>query len=159
MSFSCRTYSDLGYSECQVADWKTGKPPHKTICGKPEGFLEVQAEGPDTPKGKCNPPAPGFQRSPALLHQLRTLDENPTLDYVLMRPYPHEDHGVILPNPMGKVLFTVNLNRAVTSGDKAAVKSIYDILAPTAGSLESVGLEGLRKQLLNEYGVDVTKAI
>ena len=156
VSFSFNIPSDIGDSECQVADWKTGNPPHKAVCGKPEAFFEMKMAPNNVPKSKWNPPLPGFQRSPALLHQMRILDENPDLDYILMRPYPHDDHGLAVRHPM-KTFFTLNVNRAVTSGDKAAVKNMYNILAPTAASFGGMCLEDLKKQLQNEYGVDVTQ--
>lgn len=45
----------------------------------------------------------------------------------------------------------------MTSGDKSSLMMMYGQLSETAESAEGVGLAGLRKQLLNEYGVDVTQ--
>ncbi|KAF7978206.1 hypothetical protein HWV62_1432 [Athelia sp. TMB] len=147
-----------GYTrECQVADWKTGKPPHKTVCGRPEALLETHQPTDASEGHEWGPAEQGFQRSPALLHQMRMLDENPALDYVLMRPHPHPDHGVVFSDPMGRMFFLLNRKRATTSGDTRSLKMMYKQLSPNAQSLQGVGLEGLRKQLLNEYGVDVTK--
>ena len=88
---------------------------------------------------------------------MHLLDENPSFDYVLVQPYPHDDHGVIISNPMGRNFFLLNRSRAMTSGDKSSLMMMYGQLSETAESAEGVGLAGLRKQLLNEYGVDVTQ--
>lgn len=78
------------YSECQIQDWKNGLPqPHKLFCGKP---LEEQDEKEDASEDAGSgalddagiPQAdPSYKRSPALLHQISLLTENPQMDYVV----------------------------------------------------------------------------
>lgn len=83
------------HSECQLQDWKSGKPrPHRVLCGKP---LDEEAAQPvETTEESAGasalddkgipPPDPGDQRSPALLHQISLLSEHPEYDYVV-RPH------------------------------------------------------------------------
>ena len=74
--------------ECQLEDWKNGKPrPHKVYCGKPmdeqaaEPVESVKEDGLD--ENGIPPPDPGYQRSPALLHQIALLSDNPEYDYIV----------------------------------------------------------------------------
>lgn len=122
-----------------------------------EANAATPAPSSETNESMFDPPAPGFQRSPALLHQMRLLEENPQSDYVLVRPHPEPDHGVMFKDAMGRVFFLLCRRRAMSSGDEAAVKKMYGQMSDNAKSLPGVGLDGLRKQLLNEYGVDITK--
>jgi hypothetical protein len=145
-----------------VADWKTGRPPHKTICGK-EGAIRDAYLAPKTPNPSADdddedefgPPAPGYVRSPALLHQLQLLKENPQMDYVLVRPHPHPDHGVVVQDPLGSMFFKLCLGRAVCGHSPREVFKIFQQLEPTARNAPGFGVEQLKKQLLKEYGVDV----
>jgi len=152
-------YTKYCSRDCQVADWKRGTPPHKTICGRPGAAAAAASAATPAPSKESmfDPPAPGFRRSPALLHQMKMLEENPELDYVLMRPYPEPDHGVKFQDAMGQLFFLVCRRRVMSNGDPVMVKRMYDQLSDNARSLKGVGLDGLRKQLQNEYGVDVAK--
>ncbi|KZV66952.1 hypothetical protein PENSPDRAFT_755304 [Peniophora sp. CONT] len=149
--------------ECQLSDWKRGDPPHKTICGKPlaETAQQVsQASQGSGTKTRFPPAEAGFVRSPALLYTLNALEENRELDYVFVRP-SHEDNDVgiraSVDNAMGQMFFALTLQRAVTTGDRASVQMLYEALkvsAETPGP-GNIGAAALRKQLKNEYGVDV----
>lgn len=140
-------------------DWKRGDPPHKTICGRPlaEAAQQVsRASRNAAPESRFPPAAVGFVRSPALLYTLEALEEHPEADYVLVRP-SHEvgDDGVILSDPMGKMFFALCLDRAVTTGDPASVNMIYKALKGRAETPGGIGVAALKRQLKNEYGVDV----
>ncbi|KAF7978199.1 hypothetical protein HWV62_1418 [Athelia sp. TMB] len=143
--------------ECQVADWKTGTPPHRTVCGQPDALLAAP-QAPAT-RREWEPAAPGFRRSPALLHQMRLLDENPSIDYFFVQPYPLNDYGVTIPNLVDKLVFLVGRSAAVNSGDARLLKVMYYQLAPYVKLSPGMSLELWRKQLLDEYGVDVEKII
>ncbi|KAF7978196.1 hypothetical protein HWV62_1412 [Athelia sp. TMB] len=138
-----------------VADWKTGKPPHKTVCGQPEALLE--ALRPPGTHREWEPAVPGFRRSPALLHQMRFLDENPSYDYFFVQPYPLNDYGLVIPDPVDKTVFLMNRRGAFNSGDIPSLKMMFQQLAPCTVSVPGMSLELLRKQFLNEYGVDMAK--
>jgi hypothetical protein len=150
--------------KCQTTDWKTGHPPHKTICGKKGAVAEAllsppAATGsevdPDDDGSGFPPPQPGFVRSPALLHQLKLLKENPQMDYVLVQPAPHPDHGVVLQHAMGDMLFKLCMQRAVCAHSPREVYMMYQSLEPTARRAPGFGVEKLKKQLMKEYGVDI----
>lgn len=49
--------------------------------------------------------------------------------------------------------------RAFKNGDEAAVRGMYDLLKQMAESADGVGLKGLQRQLLKEFGVDVAKPV
>ncbi|KAJ7078736.1 hypothetical protein B0H15DRAFT_892038 [Mycena belliarum] len=148
--------------DCQVVDWKTGHPPHKTICGKKgaiaEALLAPKAPEPANDDDDWPPPSPGYTRSPALLHQLKLLKENPETDYVLVQPHPHPDHGVILQDAMGSLFFKLSMTRAVCEHAPSKVLMMYEQLEPTAVRAPGFGAAKLKKQLLKEYGVDVDEA-
>ncbi|KAJ7440771.1 hypothetical protein B0H11DRAFT_1827672 [Mycena galericulata] len=147
---------------CQTTDWKTGEPPHKTICGK-KGAIAEAFLSPSTPDAvpaddddeDFPPPSPGYTRSPALLHQLKLLKENPQMDYVLVRPHPHPDHGVILQDATGGMFFKLCMRRAVCDHAPRQVLSMFSMLEPTARNAPGFGVAKLKSQLLKEYGVDV----
>ncbi|KAF7977905.1 hypothetical protein HWV62_2468 [Athelia sp. TMB] len=109
------------------------------------------------PRRRLPPAAPGFRRSPALLHQMRLLDENPSIDYLFVRPYPLNDYGVTVPDLVDKMVFMHRRSGAVNSGDARALKMMYYQLAPYVALSPGMSLGLLRKQLLDEYGVDVQK--
>lgn len=151
--------------ECQVKDWKLGNPPHKSVCGKsPKEVIDAASiPSPDpsqsatTPdSSSIEPPDPSYRRSPALLHLISMLEENPALDYVLMRPSPHPDHGVSFADPMGSLFFNLSRRRAFNSGEEASVRRMYEQLKTMAKDVEGYGVKGLQKQFLKEYGIDVT---
>lgn len=111
-------------------DWKKGNPPHKQICGKPLGIPDAVLSTPtasntEDKKGDIPPPDPGYIRSPALVHQLSLLRENPNITYVFTQPDPHPDHGIQLQHQMGKLFFEVNKNRAIKNGDPKAVGMMW----------------------------------
>ncbi|KAJ7681670.1 hypothetical protein B0H17DRAFT_1181942 [Mycena rosella] len=145
--------------KCQAADWKTGHPPHKTICGK-EGAIAEALLSPvpaqvDDDDELFPAPNPGYTRSPALLHQLKLLKENPQVDYVLVQPDPHPDHGVVLQDAMGGMFFKLCMRRAVCDRSPREVLMMFQQLEPTAQGAPGFGVAKLKKQLLKEYGVDV----
>ncbi|KAK7463072.1 hypothetical protein VKT23_007658 [Stygiomarasmius scandens] len=157
--------------DCQVKDWKSGHPPHKSICGNKAALADAVLGSPSalstgqkgTSKGNVNSeegrdwgePQPGYIRSPALLHQLKHLDENRQLDYVLVRPAPHPDNGVIFPDPVGKLFFCIMMRRAVSQFAPREVCRMYDQLLPSARQADGIGEKGLKRQLQREYGVDI----
>jgi hypothetical protein len=70
-------------SECQVKDWKEGKPvPHKEVCGTAVPELPKPVVDPDK---RIPIPDPSFKRSPALLRQIAFLRRPPFSDYVVSR--------------------------------------------------------------------------
>ncbi|KAJ7618279.1 hypothetical protein DFH06DRAFT_1012130 [Mycena polygramma] len=152
--------------ECQTKDWKTGRPPHKSICGKKgaitDAYLtdEYLASNPPAVDDDdfFGAPEPGYVRSPALLHQLSLLKENPQVDYVLVRPAPHPDHGVVLQASEGSLFFKIMLKRAACGHAPREVLRMFQQLSPTAREARGVGVAGLKAQLLKEFGVDVDKA-
>lgn len=87
------------------------------------------------------------------------LEENPALDYVLMRPSPHPDHGVSFADPMGSLFFNLSRRRAFNSGEEASVRRMYEQLKTMAKDVEGYGVKGLQKQFLKEYGIDVTAPV
>ncbi|KAF9066790.1 hypothetical protein BDP27DRAFT_987919 [Rhodocollybia butyracea] len=164
--------------QCQVQDWKNGRPPHKTICGNNAALKDaILSPGSQSSKGKSKAavqsdgdsdndsddedkpfweePKPGYIRSPALLHQMKFLEENRGVDYVFVRPEPHPDHGIALPHPMGKLMFTILLNRAVSEFAPVEVVRMYDMLLPAAEKAPGIGEVGLKKQLMREYNIDI----
>jgi len=145
--------------DCQVEDWKNGKPPHKIICGKPSTPGASNLAAPAPPKaGSIPPAAPNFRRPPALLHQISLLEENPTLDYALVKPAPREcDQGIVM-QAASSLLFRVMRDRAFRDGDESAVLHMFRALEPMASSFTGYGVVGLEKQLKLEFGVDVRQA-
>ncbi|KJA22125.1 hypothetical protein HYPSUDRAFT_665697 [Hypholoma sublateritium FD-334 SS-4] len=78
--------------ECQKRDWKSGLPkPHRVICGKPleDGAPTVSKE--EASRSSAHPesdlmipyPDPNFERSPALLYQIRKIKEHRESDYMV----------------------------------------------------------------------------
>ncbi|KAJ7618730.1 hypothetical protein FB45DRAFT_932305 [Roridomyces roridus] len=138
----CKAIDRLVYycsKQCQTTDWKTGTPPHKTVCGKKgavaTALLSPVAAAEDDDDDLYGPPVDGYTRSPALLHQLKLLQRKPG------------DHGVMLQDPMGKLFFK--------TGAPSEVLMMYNLLEPTAKNAVGFGVDKLRAQLLKEYGVDV----
>lgn len=148
--------------ECQVSDWKTGQPPHKTICGKKDTIRDAYlapktaaSAGDSDNDDFFGPPEPGYVRSPALLHQLQMLKENPAVDYVLVRPDPHPDHGVVLQDPLGRMFFKLCMKRAVCGPAPREVFKMFQQMEPTAKNAPGFGVAKLKEQMRKEYGVDV----
>ncbi|KAK7447114.1 hypothetical protein VKT23_013749 [Stygiomarasmius scandens] len=163
---ACQKCKDMGRyvyycsKECQVMDWKQGKPPHKAICGNTEalaasclGNLPSSGES----ENKWGTPEPGFTRSPHLLYQLEILTGNPHYDYLLVRPEPKykSDRVVTFPDPADKKLFLDNLRVAACKYAPREVHVMYKMLLPWALINEGVGKDGLKSQLKREYGVDI----
>ncbi|KAJ7202628.1 hypothetical protein GGX14DRAFT_653889 [Mycena pura] len=160
--------------KCQTADWKTGRPPHKSICGKPgavaEAFFAPKVPEPDDDDADDDDddddddfwgePNPGYTRSPALLHQLKLLKENPQLDYVLVRPNPHPDHGIVMQDALGGMFFKICMKRAVNGQSPREVYKMFQQLEPSARGAPGFGVEKLKQQFFKEYGynVDTIKA-
>ncbi|KAJ7135225.1 hypothetical protein C8R43DRAFT_894337, partial [Mycena crocata] len=148
---------------CQTTDWKAGKPSHKSICGKRGAIAEahlapkpVQAiTDRDEDNDDFPPPERGYTRWPALLHQLACLRENPNADYVLVRPHPHPDHGLVVQNPMAKIYFKACLTRAICGHSPREVFKMFQLLEPTARGTPGFGVVKLKQQLMREYGIDV----
>ena len=119
----------LYHRECQVKDWKSGIPrPHKLTCGRPlteeedgEGLGTSGEQSAIPDQAGIPDPDPGYKRSPALLHTISLLRENPSLDYIVcvslqscksspnltitlqfVHPYPDPDIGVTFAHVMGK---------------------------------------------------------
>ncbi|KAJ7574443.1 hypothetical protein C8J56DRAFT_472398 [Mycena floridula] len=144
--------------ECQVQDWKHGNPTHKSICGNKSALAEsVLSPGKaekDADSGKWGAPDPGFVRSPALLHQLKFLAENPMLDYVIVRPAPEPDQGIKLVNGMGSMFFSLLMKRAVCRDSPRDVVQMFSMLESSAVDAPG-GKQGLKRQLFREYNVDI----
>ncbi|KAJ7110726.1 hypothetical protein C8R43DRAFT_1243070 [Mycena crocata] len=135
---------------CQTADWKTeGRHYEGALAPKPSATASDDDED-DFPA-----PNSGYTRSPALLHQLKLMRENPNVDYVLVRPHPHEDHGVMLQDIMGKMFFKVCFNRAICDHSPREVFKMFQMMEPTAQNAPGFGIAKLKQQLMKEYGIDV----
>jgi len=148
------------YRECQVNDWKHGRPPHKTICGNTSALADsILGNTPptDNPNSKWGKPDPGFTRSLSLLYQLSCLHQAPHYDYFLVRAEPEftSDSVVLFPNSELKQRFLDNLRVAVCRYAPKEVEAMYRMLVPFAAYAPGVGVDRLKKQLKNEYGVDV----
>ncbi|KAK7055813.1 hypothetical protein R3P38DRAFT_2849066 [Favolaschia claudopus] len=172
---SCKRCKDIDRlvfycsKKCQTADWKTGRPPHKTICGKegairdaffaPKEAAEPAPQDDDSDSDFYGTPSPGYTRSPALLHQLSLLKEHPQLDYVFVRPHPHPDHGVGVQDPLGKMFFKLCFKRAACEHSPREVCKMFQQLEPSARGAPGYGVQLLKKQLMKEFGVDVDVAM
>ncbi|KAG8905483.1 hypothetical protein FRB99_008879 [Tulasnella sp. 403] len=158
------TYCDRA---CQLKDWKTGSPPHKQICGKsfelPTGALNITpAVTTAPPNDRRNEdsefpePDPGFIRPPELIHQMALLRENPSLSYVLVRPAPEPDHGIMLQDPAGAMFFHIMRTRAMKNGDPNAVATMLQFLEGFARSVR-ISRARVIAQLSREYGISTKK--
>ncbi|KAF8957199.1 hypothetical protein BDZ97DRAFT_1847730 [Flammula alnicola] len=150
--------------ECQTHDWKHGSPrPHKAICGKEVNDLSMEAEPHTKERSKGIPlPDPGFERSPALLHQISLLERKPNVDYVLINPPPLPDVGIALPASaivrQVRQMFLIMRHRAFKSGDKRAARFLYQILNKSygenaSGISQQYPVSRLKEQFEREYGV------
>ncbi|KAJ7920975.1 hypothetical protein B0H13DRAFT_2318880 [Mycena leptocephala] len=92
---------------------------------------------------------------PATLYQLKRLRENSGVDYLLIEPEPLPDHGVVVPDALGRAFFRHCVHRAVCDHLPREVLMMFQQLEPTASGVPGFGLARLKKQLLKEYGVDV----
>ncbi|KAF7375367.1 hypothetical protein MSAN_00424200 [Mycena sanguinolenta] len=151
--------------KCQATDWKTGRRPHKTVCGKVgairDAYLapkEPELADEDDDDDFFGEPNPGYVRSPALLHQLQMLKENPGVDYVFIRPHPHEDHGVMLQDPLGRMFFMLCMKRAVCDYSPRETFKMFQQLEPSARNAPGFSVAQLKNQFLKEYGIDVDVA-
>ncbi|KAF7978198.1 hypothetical protein HWV62_1416 [Athelia sp. TMB] len=137
--------------ECQVADWKTGTPPHKTVCGQSATLREADPTSDDR---WAAAPEPGFRRPPALLHQMRLLNAHPSVDYFFVQPHPLDDYGAIMPTVGKNIVFAISRRDAMNWASLIALGMMFDLLAPFAEMVPGMDTEILRRQLANEYGVD-----
>ncbi|KAJ6563132.1 hypothetical protein DFH09DRAFT_1315753 [Mycena vulgaris] len=146
-----------------TADWKTGHPPHKTICGK-KGVADVllsavSAASPVADADEPFPPArPGYTRSPALLHQLQLLKTRPGRDYFFVQPDPGPDHSITFQEARNRVVFEMCMKCAVCDHAPREVWMMFQLLESAARGMPSFGVEKLKKQLFKEFGVDVDTA-
>ncbi|KAE9401836.1 hypothetical protein BT96DRAFT_1017939 [Gymnopus androsaceus JB14] len=157
---------------CQVNDYKNGDSPHKQICGNKDALIDsvlslpeykAKDKAPQTSnedesddKPRWPAPQPGYVRSGALQHQLCLLEEQPNLHYVLVRPDPQEDTGVVFPSAKEFLLFFLCMRRAVASYSPREVYRMYQALVPKAqNAIPAFGIGKLKEQLKKEYGVDI----
>ncbi|KAJ6562284.1 hypothetical protein B0H19DRAFT_95395 [Mycena capillaripes] len=152
--------------EFQAVDWKSGKPPHKTISGKKRAIAAAFASAPraslQPQSGDGDdfaPPSPGYTRSPALLYQLQLLKQDPKLDYVYIHPDPLAPEGLSM-YVVDRLCecFKPSMRRAVCDHSPHDVYRMFQHLAPAARDLPRFGVAGLKKQFFKEYGVDVDSA-
>ncbi|KAL8280119.1 hypothetical protein RQP46_007449 [Phenoliferia psychrophenolica] len=155
--------------DCQTRDWKR----HKVLCGQPVASATPRTFVDSTPVPKrasksdeaagIPAPAPGFKHSPALIAQIEALKEMPDASYVLFLPNPAPANaGVAIPDAMGAIFFGIMRKRAMENGDPEAVGMMYKQLENSAMlSAEGfvLGKEGLKKQLFQEYGVNVDEEL
>ncbi|KAF8588427.1 hypothetical protein K439DRAFT_632506 [Ramaria rubella] len=140
-------------SECQKEDWRNGRPPHKTICGKNISAVNATEEiTRQIQDDRIPPPDPTFQRSIALRHQITFLSSPPYPDYVLIFPSPHPDKGISCSSLTARLVFLVMRRRALKSGDPNAVYAMFRLLLPFIERLD-FSPQSLKKQLGAEYGV------
>ena len=128
------------------------------ICGKPlaEAAQQLPRSQASGQEPRFPPASPGFVRSPALLYTLNALEENPWVDYLLVTPsHANGDLAIQLSDTIGQLFFRLNLQRAVTTGDPGSVRMMYQALKTSAEQPGGIGAAALRRQLKNEYGVDV----
>lgn len=160
----CVRQTDMWGRNCQKADW----PKHKPVCGKVFDAQDaLDLFGGDAAKPEPEPaapqdddeadefptPEPPFAHSRHLKHQIRLLKENPQMDYLIVQPAPHPDFGLMLQDPMGRMMFLLLRRRAMQSGDTHAVLMMYKYLAECAQQ-NGVALRKVKDQLCLEYGVD-----
>jgi hypothetical protein len=152
-------YIWINSRDCQVNDWKRGNlpnnPPHKAICGKPTSTIPAVQPPSPLSDATSGAQATAFHPSPALLRQMSLLEENPTLDYVLVQPEPLPDHGIVFQSSMGSLFFRVVRDQAFETGDSRMVATMYSQLSKSAKAQVGYGIERLENQLKLEFGVDV----
>ncbi|KAF7794717.1 hypothetical protein EIP86_005855 [Pleurotus ostreatoroseus] len=159
--------------ECQIQDWKTGKPyPHKQVCGRlinedvDEALKEAATKLDDQDvedDGQIPPADPSFKRSAALLHQISLLKKHPQIDYMVriaytlsvislrlmsmiaqfVKPHPKPDCGISLPNPVQRLLFNLCRTKAFETGDPDFVKQMYKMLKQAVENNPASGVKAL----------------
>lgn len=98
----------------------------------------------------------GFVRSPALVHQLKFLEEhNHQFDYVAVRPYPEPDQGIIMQNALVRMMFQAMFHRAICRPAPLEILKIYELLESSAAEIQGYGRAGMKKQLKKEFGYDI----
>lgn len=145
-----------------MADWKTGRPPHKTICGNKDAHADSLLSPPasdnkqdDTDNGATFPePEPGHIRFPAALHQIQLLTENSDFDYFFVQPYPLPDLGVQFQDAFGNLFFNLLVKRAMCGPAHLEVYRMFQQLEPSARNM-GFSIVKLKAQLKKEYGLDV----
>ncbi|KAK0232916.1 hypothetical protein IW262DRAFT_1290107 [Armillaria fumosa] len=111
--------------ECQTADYKSR---HKAICGKEIGLEEavstaLKARGPPKPTvSQIGPAVNGFKRSPALLHHILRLSQNPEIDLYLRIKEGTDSKDCFMridtPFPPIQNLLRAARDKAMTTGDR-----------------------------------------
>ncbi|SJL05404.1 uncharacterized protein ARMOST_08771 [Armillaria ostoyae] len=111
--------------ECQTADYKSR---HKAICGKEMGLEEavstaLKARGPPKPTvSQIGPAVDGFKRSPALLHHIFRLNQNPKIDLYLRIKEGTDSEDCFMkidtPFPPIQNLLRAARDKAMTTGDR-----------------------------------------
>jgi len=120
---ACRLVSYCS-KECQLAAWKAG---HKRQCRKYKGDKDnhsaaTQAAMLDAARAKGRP---------AFRDQEARLAANPSIDYVVILPTGNQDHGAQFTDPMGKLVFRIMRQKALTS--PYYVSLLYDQLFSSQG--------------------------
>lgn len=78
-------------------------------------------------------------------------------DYVFMLPSPYPDHGMQCPDASMSRQFCLLREQAFSTGDERCVRAMYKSLMHSAKSIPHYGVEGLRRQMMAEFGIDVTQ--
>lgn len=158
----------------QAVDWRSG---HRQQC-KPKGNSKPKPTNESSPKIGCvteedlrraifendNRTAPQSNLhakgeckkiSNALKRQKEKLAKNPDVDYVLIGKNMM-DYGVVLENGLGKLLFHVMRQKAEQKNERG-IGMMFQMLKDSADKAlyQDYGLEELKKQLEQEYGVKV----
>ncbi|KAJ7641854.1 hypothetical protein FB45DRAFT_1125919 [Roridomyces roridus] len=151
---------------CQKIDWKGG---HKAICGQALKFKpdsESKPPAPDTPS-LIGLAVTGYQRSPALLTQIKHINASPGYDYFIWAN--SVPIYFIFPHPPVRAAWRAAREKAFTTGDHDTVAAMFQFLivsaqqsaAPSLGATDDVIL----RQMMAEYKfwdlertVDETKA-
>jgi hypothetical protein len=152
--------------KCQKVDWASR---HKAICGKNMTFegARASAVGPQPdlfPKDpvSCHlvvgPAKPGYNRLPALIHQINLINSEYTgVDYYLFpADSPEEPAAVVFQDTSIKAIFREFRANAMGSGDRKAVAAIGQLLV---GQQSVFSKATVLRQLSDEFGFDVGAAV
>lgn len=97
------------------------------------------------------------KKSEALEKQLKMLQENPFVNYIVFTPpYESNDCAIQLSDPMGEIFFNIMWNRVVKApfGSKSICRELWLIYQQLEFNLMPKYKKMLKKQLLEEFGVD-----